>query len=56
MAGKTAAKKTTAKKQEPFVWFEESTGHYFLVDGKKKTDVGISKRYADRMLQEHLDA
>ena len=53
MAGKTPAKKTA--KQEPFVWFEESTGHYYLVDGKKKTDVGISKTYANRLLQEHLD-
>lgn len=52
MAGtrKTAAKKTA--KAEPFVWFEESTGFYYIVDGKKKENVGISKRYADRLLAE----
>jgi hypothetical protein len=50
MAGKPAAKKTAAKKQEPFVWFEESTGFYYIVDGKKKTNVGVNRRYAEKML------
>ena len=39
-----------AAKKEAKLEYNEEDGHYYLVEGKKKTDVGISRRYAEKML------
>jgi hypothetical protein len=61
MAGKTAAKKTTAKsgngrrkrtvaKVAPELIQED--GQWYVVSGNKRLDVGRNERYAQRMLAE----
>lgn len=51
MAGKRKAPaKATAKKTEATLEFDEETGHYYMVQGKSRTDVGISRRYAEKLL------
>ena len=47
---KPTAKKTTAKKTEPALAFED--GYWWVVDGTKKTNVGRSRRYAEKILAE----
>ena len=49
MAAKKAAAKKTAPK-EATLEYDAETNTYFLVKGKNKTDVGQSRRYAEKLL------
>ena len=50
MAGKrkVPAKKPTPKKVPPALMFED--GHFWIVSGTKRLDVGRNKRFAEKML------
>ena len=48
MAGK---RKTPAKKAAPTLVYEGT--QWYIVDGKKKIDVGRNQRYAEQLLAEH---
>jgi hypothetical protein len=48
---KPAAKTASAKKTEPTLEFRED-GFWWIVDGKKETNAGRSKRYAQNMMEE----
>lgn len=50
MAAKKADAKKTASKSEATLEYDEETGHYYLKQGRSKTDVGISRRYAEKLL------
>lgn len=49
MAGK---RKEPAKKTEARLEYDTDTGSFWLVKGKDKTDVGRSRRYAEKLLAE----
>ena len=52
-ARKAPAKKTAAKKPvESTLEYDAETGTFYLVKGKDRTDVGRSRRYAERLLSE----
>jgi hypothetical protein len=52
MAAKKAAakKKTESKPAAATLEFNAEDGHYYLKQGRVKTDVGRSRRYAEKLL------
>ena len=50
MAAKKKAAAKTESKSEATLEYNEEDGHYYLKQGRSKTDVGISRRYAEKLL------